>query len=265
MNRDDRGARKRRGLCIAILLENLPHQLRGLWLTLQEILDFLHDGGAKSISYQELKCLFQRSPKIKSLYQKNQFKQIFYYSYGPCSTSPSTPRSRKHKLPAEYFVYFGSRHIHATLTTLESYIPDVGPNENNSPRFEPDVSTLTDNQQNYPPSVHSPSTVELTAESEIDTVDITVETAEPANENNTGLSPANENNTRPSEIPVPNDTCENFQNLTLEENETPPDATGYKFMSIELDRQWTATVCAHIRGCPNSELKCITLEKKDAI
>ena len=203
----------------------------------------------------ELKCLFQQSPKIKSAFQKSQFKQIYYYSYGPCSSSPGTPRSRSQKTPSEYDAHFGSRHIRGILTTLESYSPDFGPNENNSSDFELDVSTLTDNKQIYPSSVQSPSTVELTDESEINTVDLTVTTAEPANENNS----------IPVEIPVPNETCESFENLTLEENENTSGATRYKFMSIDLDRKWTATVCAHVRDCPNSDLKFITSKKKDAV
>ena len=60
----DRNERKNRDKNIAVLLENLPHLLRGLWLSLEEILKILHDGGAKSVSYKELKYLFARSEKI---------------------------------------------------------------------------------------------------------------------------------------------------------------------------------------------------------
>ena len=41
--------RKSRTNYIGVLLENFPSSVRGLWLSLDDILRIVHDGGAKSI------------------------------------------------------------------------------------------------------------------------------------------------------------------------------------------------------------------------
>ena len=119
-----RNERKNRDKNIAVLLENLPHSLRGLWLSLEEILKVLNDGGAKSVSYKELKYLFARSEKITLIFLADTFKTVHYYCYGPSLNNIGTDRSTTHrrrlKITVDYFNFFGSRQGQESLNNIES-------------------------------------------------------------------------------------------------------------------------------------------------
>ena len=243
MGRRNSGARQRRDRCIDVILVNLPHQLCGLWLTVSEILKFLHIGGAKSISYAELTYLLRRSVKTRSVFYQKRFYNTQYYSYGPSLNAPGTSHTRSQNIRSDYFFYCASRDVRASLTKIESNsnFPRFEPDESNSPNYESDVSTPTDNQsfspepdRNTSPSVQRPGTEELTAVTSllmINSVDSTVATANSTNEINSlptdlnamtadSTNEINRNQTNLTETPT---TSTNELNSTNEINSNPTD------------------------------------------
>ena len=142
-----RNDKKNRDKNIAVLLENLPHSLRGLWLSLEEILKILHDGGAKSVSCKELRCIFSRSDKIKSIFHVEAFKQIRYYSYGqslnPINLDLSTPRTGWLNISVDFYKFFRSCLSQEALNNLESDVRSTPDNQKKITTTTPKIFYLT--------------------------------------------------------------------------------------------------------------------------
>ena len=121
MTPSQQSIRKSRRNYIGVLLENLPSSVRGLWLSLDDILRIIHDGGAESITMSELNSIFNHSGKIKNIFTKGKFYNTTLYSYGPTSFDPGSylKTERNRRITSEFYRYLANRKCKDLISKYE--------------------------------------------------------------------------------------------------------------------------------------------------
>ena len=143
MTRSQRAIRKSRRNYIGVLLENLPSSVRGLWLSLEDILRIIHDGGAASITMSELNTIFNHSGKIKNIFTKGKFYNTTLYSYGPTSFVPGAylKTERNRRITSDFYRYLANRKCKDLISKYED--------ADNQSEMTSRISSEMDNSSNW--------------------------------------------------------------------------------------------------------------------
>ena len=178
----------------------------------------------------ELNTIFNHSGKIKNIFTKGKFYNTTLYSYGPTSFVPGAylKTERNRRITSDFYRYLANRKCKDLISKYED--------ADNQSEMTSRISSEMDNSSNW----------NLT---------------EPIREKNN----CSIDFTRISDLTKNKEKEKNKKNKADHDsvNDVPPKKkeSGYKMMNIDLDREWTTTVCDHAQDCPKIKLKYISSEK----